>query len=114
MSLRLRLLVAVGVVALTALAIADVVTYQELRSFLFSRIDQSLEQSHIGLEGALGSRAATSPGEGPLPASGTPSPNGAGAFPSQSPPGSQTPSTTTNQDRPRRRRSHPAATALRA
>ena len=48
MSLRLRLLLAVGAVALTALAIADVVTYQELRSFLYSRIDQSLEQSHIG------------------------------------------------------------------
>jgi len=52
-SLRLRLLVAIGVVALAALAIADVVTYQELRSFLYTRIDQSLEQSHLPIEGAL-------------------------------------------------------------
>ena len=35
MSLRVRLLLAVGGVALVALAIADVVTYQELRSFLY-------------------------------------------------------------------------------
>ena len=52
MSLRLRLLLAVGAVALTALAIADVVTYQELRSFLYNRIDQSMEQSHIAIEGS--------------------------------------------------------------
>ena len=58
MSLRLRLLLAVGAVALTALAIADVVTYQELRSFLYSRIDQSLEQSHMPIEAALGSGSA--------------------------------------------------------
>ena len=55
MSLRLRLLLAVGAVALAALAIADVVTYHELRSFLYSRIDQSLEQSHMAIEAALGS-----------------------------------------------------------
>jgi len=54
-SLRARLLVAVAVVALGALAIADVVTYQELRSFLYTRIDQSLEQSHMPIEAALGS-----------------------------------------------------------
>ncbi len=95
MSLRLRLLLAVGVVALTALAIADIVTYQELRSFLFNRIDQSLEQSHIALEGALGSQGGHVPGGGSFPESGTPSGNGAGGFPPQSPPGSQTTSTTT-------------------
>ena len=39
---------------------ADVVTYPELRSFLYSRIDQSLEQSHMAIEAALGS------GGGPL------------------------------------------------
>jgi len=70
-SLRLRLLLAVGAVALTALAIADVVTYQELRSFLYSRIDQSLEQSHIALEGALGSRPSRGLGGG-FPAFGNP------------------------------------------
>jgi len=93
-SLRFRLLLAVGVVALTALAIADIVTYQELRSFLFNRIDQSLEQSHIALEGALGSQGGHIPG-GSFPESGTPSGNGAGGFLPQSPPGSQTTSTTT-------------------
>ena len=74
MSLRLRLLLAVGVVALTALAIADVVTYQELRSFLNNRIDQSLEQSHMPIESALGSgprggtrRARPRPRAGTLP-----------------------------------------------
>ena len=55
MSLRLRLLLAVGAVALTALVIADVVTYEELRSFLYGRIDQSLELSHMSIERALGS-----------------------------------------------------------
>jgi two-component system OmpR family sensor kinase len=46
----------VAAVALIALVIADAVTYQELRSFLYSKIDQSLEQSHMPIEGALGSR----------------------------------------------------------
>jgi signal transduction histidine kinase len=77
-SLRLRLLLAVGAVALTALAIADVVTYQELRSFLFSRIDQSLEQSHMALEGAL--RGVPRGGDGSVP-----SLNGPGGFAPVSP-----------------------------
>ncbi len=78
MSLRLRLLLAVGAVALTALAVADVVTYQELRSFLYSRIDQSLEQSHQPIDIALGSgphRGVTpgsSPSVGPTGQSGPP------------------------------------------
>ena len=67
MSLRLRLLLAVGAVALTALAIADVVTYQELRSFLYNKIDQSLEQSHMPIEGALGSGPQGGAGAGPPP-----------------------------------------------
>jgi len=92
-SLRLRLLLAVGAVALTALAIADVVTYQELRSFLYSRIDQSLEQSHIALEGALGSRPSRGLGGG-FPAFGNPSPNGAGGLPPGSPPVASTTTTT--------------------
>ena len=67
MSLRSRLLVAIGVVALGALAIADVVTYQELRSFLYTRIDQSLEQSHMPIETALGSEPPGGPGRGVPP-----------------------------------------------
>ena len=71
MSLRTRLLLALGAVAFVALVIADVVTYQELRSFLYSRIDQSLESSHIPIEQGLG-------GEGPAPQRGA---NGPGSSP---------------------------------
>ena len=50
MSLQSRLLIAIGVIALVALAIADVVTYSALESFLYQRVDQQLDQSHAGLE----------------------------------------------------------------
>ena len=53
MSLRSRLLIAIGVIALVALAAADVATYSSLQSFLYQRVDQQLELSHIGLEGAI-------------------------------------------------------------
>ena len=46
MSLRSRLLIAIGVIALVALAIADVATYKSLESFLYQRVDQQLDQSH--------------------------------------------------------------------
>ncbi len=42
MSLRARLLIAIGVIAVVALAIADIVTYSALESFLYQRIDQQL------------------------------------------------------------------------
>ena len=42
MSLRTRLLVAVGVIALVALTVADVVTYRALEAFLVQRVDQQL------------------------------------------------------------------------
>jgi len=45
-SLRARLLVAVGVIAIAALAIADIVTYSALQSFLYQRVDQQLAASH--------------------------------------------------------------------
>src|SRR5947208_13092614 len=53
MSLRGRLLLAVGAVALVALVVADVATYSALRSFLYQRVDQSLDTAHFGLERAL-------------------------------------------------------------
>lgn len=53
MSLRARLLLSLGVVALLALVVADVATYSSLRSFLFGRINQQLQQSHISLEHLL-------------------------------------------------------------
>jgi hypothetical protein len=41
-SLRLKLLIAVIVLVFAGLAVADIVTYTSLRSFLFDRIDQQL------------------------------------------------------------------------
>ncbi len=75
MSLRVRLLLAVGAVALTALVIADVVTYAELRSFLYGRLDQSLEQSHMSIERAVGS-GPLGPGAGTFPPSSGNAPSG--------------------------------------
>ncbi|HEY5110686.1 MAG TPA: HAMP domain-containing sensor histidine kinase [Acidimicrobiales bacterium] len=46
MSLRARLLIAIGVIALVALAIADIVTYSALESFLYQRVDQQLTAAH--------------------------------------------------------------------
>ena len=53
MSLRTRLLIAIGVIAVVALAIADIVTYSALQSFLYQRIDQQLTATHGGFEQRL-------------------------------------------------------------
>ena len=74
MSLRARLLLAVGVVALLALFAADLVTYTQLRSFLFNRVDQDLAQSAPHYEQQAGDDdnddggppGNPQPGEGPL------------------------------------------------
>jgi len=50
MSLRARLVVAIGIITIVTLAVADVVTYSALQSFLYQRIDQQLDQSHVGIE----------------------------------------------------------------
>jgi len=63
-SLRLRLLAATGVVALLALAGADIATYQALRSFLVQRIDVSLTAAHLQLEPHLSSSSASDPSLG--------------------------------------------------
>ncbi len=55
MSLRTRLLVAIGVIALVALVIADVVTYSALQSFLYQRVDQQLTAVHPSYEFAVNS-----------------------------------------------------------
>ncbi|HYA67764.1 MAG TPA: HAMP domain-containing sensor histidine kinase [Acidimicrobiales bacterium] len=69
MSLRTRLLLAVATVAVVALVAANVATYASLRSFLYSRIDASLEAAHVGIEAALfGGPGATGPD---LPRSGS-------------------------------------------
>src|SRR5207244_10289460 len=71
MSLRLRLLLAVGAVALVALVASDVATYRYLRSFLYQRVDQSLESAHVGLERAANGQGSSNrggpPGDGGRP-----------------------------------------------
>jgi two-component system OmpR family sensor kinase len=52
MSLRARLLLAVGAIALVALVAADLATYSSLRSFLYERVDQSLDTVHTSIEAA--------------------------------------------------------------
>ena len=47
MSLRLRLLLAAGGVALVALLVADVATYTSLRSFLYGQVDASLRSTLV-------------------------------------------------------------------
>jgi two-component system, OmpR family, sensor kinase len=66
MSLRLRLLLAAGVVALIALVAADLATYSALHSFLFNRIDQQLAD------------ASRIPGLGDRPPGGGPEDHGPG------------------------------------
>jgi two-component system OmpR family sensor kinase len=73
-SLRARLLVAIGVIALVALLIADVVTYSALESFLYQRVDQQLASAHGPYEHAI-DQGYTIPCVGnpdqPLPSTGT-------------------------------------------
>jgi len=77
MSLRSRLLIAIGIIALVAVVVADVVTYSSLESFLNQRIDDQLDQQAAGLDHLLsdGGTLPTSFCAG----SGRPLPAGAGA-----------------------------------
>lgn len=50
MSLRARLLVAIGIITVVTLAVANFVTYSAIQAFLYQRIDQQLDQSHVGIE----------------------------------------------------------------
>jgi two-component system OmpR family sensor kinase len=72
MSLRLRLLVAVGAIALVALVVADFATYSALRSSLYKQVDQSLAQNPLRLARFLQDESCPSPGTGDF---GTGSPN---------------------------------------
>ncbi len=69
MSLRSRLLLAVAAIALVALVVSGVATYSALRSFLYGRVDQSLQQTAASLP---------QPGGGGFPMGGTP-PAGGGS-----------------------------------
>jgi len=53
MSLRARLLIAIGVIAIVALAVVDVVTYSALSTYLYQRVDQQLDQSQGRYEFSL-------------------------------------------------------------
>jgi two-component system OmpR family sensor kinase len=84
-SLRLRLLVAVGAIALIALVVADFATYSSLRSFLYNQVDQNLVTNRVPIaENHLtdtvtcfgsGGSGIGSPGSGD---GGSPGPGGAG------------------------------------
>jgi two-component system, OmpR family, sensor kinase len=54
-SLRTRLLLVLGAVVVVALVATSLATYSSLRSFLFSRVDQDLQQTHQPIEAALSS-----------------------------------------------------------
>jgi two-component system OmpR family sensor kinase len=77
MSLRTRLLAAVGVVSLVALIIAGVTMYDSLGSFLNNRVDQSLQTASQAFSGN-----GHPPGSGPPPGGTFPPSSGGGGFPS--------------------------------
>ncbi|HWD51179.1 MAG TPA: HAMP domain-containing sensor histidine kinase [Acidimicrobiales bacterium] len=76
MSLRTRLLAAVGVVSLVALIIAGVTMYNSLGSFLNNRVDQSLQTASQAFSGN-----GHPPGSGPPPGGTFPPSTGGGGFP---------------------------------
>jgi two-component system, OmpR family, sensor kinase len=63
-SLRTRLLVGVVALAAVGLIAADVATYRELSSYLLGQVDNTLNQVHVGIEGAVFEDT-----KGPLPTS---------------------------------------------
>ncbi len=77
MSLRLRLLVAVGAIAIIALVVADFATYSALRSSLYNQVDQELaqRQPHLVVNQVTGNVVCPSPQSG---GGGSPVGNGGG------------------------------------
>jgi two-component system, OmpR family, sensor kinase len=75
-SLRLRLILAVGLVALLALALADVVVYTSLRSYLYRQVDSTIQAAQQSVEAAATQPSATAP-PGTTPPGNGPSPSGA-------------------------------------
>ena len=65
MSLRTRLLLALGAVAVVALVAADVATYSALKSFLINRVDDQLQATHDSIVQALYQPAGPPGGPGP-------------------------------------------------
>ena len=64
MSLRLRLLIAVGLISITALVVADVATYSALRSYLYSQVDETLvaHRLPVGVNQLTGGLECAGPG----------------------------------------------------
>jgi two-component system, OmpR family, sensor kinase len=81
LSLRARLLLAVGTIALLALAVADVTIYASLRAYLYNQVDSELQTSNVavaahahgppGQAGPNGSGSPGAPGGAPGPAPGS-------------------------------------------
>jgi two-component system OmpR family sensor kinase len=65
LSLRARLILGVIALAAVGLVAADFATYSELRSFLISRTDRSLDAAHFAIRGALLPGIHRPPGLGP-------------------------------------------------
>ena len=62
LSLRARLLIGLGVLAAFGLAAAGIATYEEQRSFLFTRVDQQVGASQFLVAGQLGVLKGAPPG----------------------------------------------------
>jgi two-component system OmpR family sensor kinase len=67
LSLRTRLVLGVIVLAAIGLAAANLATYASLRSFLLDRTDETLQESHFGIEHALEEGGCPESGGRPLP-----------------------------------------------
>jgi two-component system OmpR family sensor kinase len=50
LSLRARLLVAIGITSIVGLVLVDVFVYSSLRSYEYGQVDNTLEQSHLAVE----------------------------------------------------------------
>jgi two-component system OmpR family sensor kinase len=71
MSLRVRLILAVGTVALLALALADVAVYASLKSYLYRQVDSTLQVAQQSVEAAATQPPVTGPpGTGASPMGG--------------------------------------------
>jgi two-component system OmpR family sensor kinase len=71
LSLRIRLLLAVGIVALVALVLADVTVYTSLKSYLYRQVDATLQVSGQSVKAAVSGPGAENPpstGSSPMPA----------------------------------------------
>jgi two-component system OmpR family sensor kinase len=72
LSLRSRLLIAVGAITLLALTAADVAVYTSLKSYLYTQVDSTLQISHIAVESATNEGTTeTSDGENTTSPQGT-------------------------------------------